>query len=169
MDCDILEYCPGCSPDGYVGCHCDDLKIWGEVSYSLGDSSVVSFTLLAHQGEAEWHLLHVVTALITDEGMEAKELVERLLDDLEGAIQIQGCRLAQKGQLVGSREDKMSLIFINPNVSLEEVLWHVVFGDGELEVGWLRWAVLLQQRMRLAGVGRIPEGISSLRFSAINS
>ena len=171
MDCDILEDCPGCSPDGdlKVGCHCDDLEIWGEVSYSFEDSSVVSFTSLAHQGEAEWDLLHIVTALITDEGMEAEELVERLSNDLEGAIQIDGCSLAQEGQLVGSREDKMSPIFVNPNISLEEVLWHVVFGDGELEVGWLRWAVLLQQRMRLAGVGQLPEGISSLRFSAINS
>ena len=67
----------------------------------MEDSSVVSFMLPAHQGEAEWHLLHVVTTLITDEGMGAEGLVERLLDDLEGAIQIDGCSLAQKGQLVG--------------------------------------------------------------------
>ena len=44
---------------------------------------------------------------------------------------------------MGSCEDKMSSIFVNPNVSLQEVVWHVVFGDGELKVGWLRWAVLL--------------------------
>ena len=109
----------------------------------MGNSSLVSFTLLAHQGEAEWDLLQVVTTLIADEGMEPEVQVERLWDYLEGAIQINGCSLAQEGQLVVSSEDKMSSIFLNFDICLEVVIWHVVFCDGELEVGWLRWAVLL--------------------------
>ena len=51
-------------------------------------------------------------------------------------LEVDGCSLAQKGQLMPGSEDMVSAIFVNFDI-LEEVVLHVAFGDGELQVGWL--------------------------------